>query len=390
MDLNGDGLVYIGLNDSKAYFDVNDDGWRERMAWVGAGDGLLVLDTQGDHTIDKWNEISFVSYMEGARTDLDGLRAFDSSGNGKLDRLDARWKEFGAWVDANANGVCETGEFKTLDDLRIVSIDLTSDQNLATPVFGVTELGQSKFTTADGKTHAVGDVVFAVDAHDRLPNRAPDSLAVLRSEPVQEAALQKTDFDANGEVGDVVFAVDAHERLPSRAPEELVLQSPESEQEAALQKTDLDANDEVGDAVFAVDAHDRLPSRSPDELVLQSPEPVQEAALQKTDLDAYHEVGDAVFAVDAHDRLPSRSPDELVLQSPEPGQAAGLQETNADSQLAEVIRQAMLFNQMVNTAIPSNKPPLCFVANEMLAQDWRQIEFQGAVDPFSASRVSAS
>jgi PIN domain nuclease of toxin-antitoxin system len=255
LDLNGDGLQYIGLDDSKAYFDVNDDGWRERMAWVGAGDGLLALDTQGDHTIDKWNEISFVSYKEGARSDLEGLQAFDSSGNGKLDRLDARWNEFGAWVDANANGVCETGEFKTLDELRIVSIDLTSDQQVASPVFGVTELGQSKFTTADGKTHAVGDVVFAVDAHDRLPSRVLDGLALQRPEPGQEAVLQKSD---------------------------------------------------------------------------------------------------------------------------------------ADRHLAEVIRQAMLFNQMVNTVIVSNEPPLSFVANELLTQDWRQIELQGAVDPFSAPRVSAS
>jgi hypothetical protein len=162
-------LQYIGLDDSKAYFDVNDDGWRERLAWVGAGDGLLALDTQGDHTIDKWNEISFVSYKEGAKTDLDGLQAFDSSGNGQLDRLDARWHEFGAWADANANGACETGEFKTLDELGIVSMNLSSDHQVSTPAHGVTEFGQSSFTTVDGKTHAVGDVAFEVDATQTFP-----------------------------------------------------------------------------------------------------------------------------------------------------------------------------------------------------------------------------
>jgi predicted RNA-binding protein with TRAM domain len=169
LDLNGDGIQYIGLDDSKVYFDINDDSWRERMAWVGGGDGLLALDLQGDQTIDKWNEISFVSYQESAQTDLEGLLAFDSSGNGKLDRLDARWHEFGAWVDANANGVCEAGEFRTLDDLEIVSIDLHSDHQVSMPANGVTEFGQSSFTMADGKIYSLGDVAFEVDLTQVLP-----------------------------------------------------------------------------------------------------------------------------------------------------------------------------------------------------------------------------
>ena len=255
LDLNGDGLQYIGLDDSKAYFDVNDDGWRERMAWVGAGDGLLALDTQGDHTIDKWNEISFVSYKEGAQTDLEGLQAFDSSGNGQLDRLDARWHEFGAWIDANTNGACETGEFKTLDDLGIASINLISDHQVTTPVHGVTELGQSSFTTVDGKTHAVGDVAFEVDATHKLPSVPHEGV-------VHEATTL----------------------APEIAP----------------------------------------------------------------------------------------------------------QMTAADMQLAEVIRQALLFNQMVNTASASNEPPLSFVSNELLTQDWVQPELHALVDAHATTGVRTS
>jgi PIN domain nuclease of toxin-antitoxin system len=255
LDLNGDGLQYIGLDDSKAYFDVNDDGWRERMAWVGAGDGLLALDTQGDHAIDKWNEISFVSYKEGAQTDLEGLQAFDSSGNGQLDRLDARWHEFGVWIDANANGACETGEFKTLDDLGIASINLISDHQVTTPVHGVTELGQSSFTTVDGKTHAVGDVAFEVDTTHTLPA--------------------------------VTHAGVAH---------------------------------------------------------------------------------------------------EVTTVVPE----ATSQMTAADMQLAEVIRQALLFNQMVNTASSTNEPPLSFVSNELLTQDWVQPELHALVDAHATTGVRTS
>ncbi len=169
LDLDGNGLSYVGIDDSKAYFDVNADGWRERMAWVGAGDGLLALDLDGDHRINKWNEISFVSYKEGAQTDLEGLQAFDSNHDGKLDRMDARWQQFGAWVDANGDGVCDVGEFKNLDDLRIASISLSSDHVQTDPAHGVTQLGQGSFSTVDGHTHSLGDVAFAADLTDRSP-----------------------------------------------------------------------------------------------------------------------------------------------------------------------------------------------------------------------------
>jgi len=184
LDLTGNGLHYIGLEDSKAYFDVNDDGWRERLAWVSADDALLARDIGGDRLIDRFDEISFVSYLAGARTDLEGLAAFDSNGNGLLDRLDACWQEFGAWEDANGDGVSAPGEFHTLDEIGITQIGLLGDHQIR-QVDGVTELGQSRFTWADGHTGAVGDVVFPVDETSRLPS-AP---TVVGTEPVTVSAV---------------------------------------------------------------------------------------------------------------------------------------------------------------------------------------------------------
>ncbi len=161
LDLDGNGLHYIGLDDSQAYFDVNSDGWREHLAWVSAGDALLVLDKGVDRAIDRFDEISFTSYLPGARTDLEGLVAFDSNGDGVLSRLDARWREFAVWQDADGNGASTPQEVITLDDIGIVQIDLTSDQQLRM-VDGVTEFGQTRFTWADGRTGAVGDVAFPI------------------------------------------------------------------------------------------------------------------------------------------------------------------------------------------------------------------------------------
>lgn len=181
LDLDGNGLQYVGLDDSQVYFDVNNDGWRERLAWVSAGDALLVRDIGADRVIDRFDEISFTSYLAGARTDLEGLVAFDSNRDGLLSRLDARWQEFGAWQDVNGDGVSAPGEFRGLDEIGIVQVGLTSDQQFR-QVDGVTEFGQSRFTWADGRTGAVGDVALPVDLADTLPAVTPAATPQLTPE----------------------------------------------------------------------------------------------------------------------------------------------------------------------------------------------------------------
>ncbi len=163
LDLDGNGLQFTGLDDSRAYFDINGDGWRDHMAWVAANDALLVLDSEGDRVIDQAGEISFVGYEPGASTDLEGLRAFDSNGDGRLDQLDQRWGEFGAWRDGDGDGVTDEGEFQTLDEAGIADIGLESDHQ-AQSLDDVVLFGQASFTRTDGSTGAVGDVMFRYEA----------------------------------------------------------------------------------------------------------------------------------------------------------------------------------------------------------------------------------
>ena len=175
LDVDGGGVQYLGLDDSRAGFDVDQQGGRERLAWVAAGDALLARDIGGDGIIDRSDEISFTGYLPGARTDLEGLAAFDSNANHMLDRGDNKWHEFGAWTDKNSNGISEAGEFRRLDDIGITQIELQSDQRVRQPAQGVTELGQSRMSWTDGHTSAVGDVVLAV---------APEAVAAPAVEPV--------------------------------------------------------------------------------------------------------------------------------------------------------------------------------------------------------------
>ncbi|WP_411884563.1 cadherin-like domain-containing protein [Polaromonas sp. YR568] len=169
LDLDGGGLQYLSLDESRANFDVDQKSGSEHLAWVAPADALLARDVGGDKLINRTDEISFTGYLPGAKTDLEGLAAFDSNNNHMLDRGDDKWNEFGAWQDKNSNGISETGEFKTLDEIGITQIELQSDQQVRQPAQGVTELGQSRMTWADGRTSAVGDVVFAVEQADHPP-----------------------------------------------------------------------------------------------------------------------------------------------------------------------------------------------------------------------------
>ena len=131
LDLNGDGIELIRRDRSAVTFDLDHDGYRERTAWVGRHDGMLVIDLAAngsagpDGKIDQDREIVFTRWSSTATSDMAALReVFDTNHNGMLDVGDARFSEFRIWIDANQNGRTDPGELKTLAELGIQSIDL--------------------------------------------------------------------------------------------------------------------------------------------------------------------------------------------------------------------------------------------------------------------------
>lgn len=164
-DLDGDGIELIDLSHSRARFDVDGDGVKERIGWVGRDDGILALDRNGNGRIDDFSEISFRQDFRGAGSDLEGLMAYDSDGDGFLTADDDRFSEFLVWRDRNGNGRSEKNELFTLDELGIVSIDLErSNRNALDPEADANQLlATSAFRTADGRDHLLGDVALFAD-----------------------------------------------------------------------------------------------------------------------------------------------------------------------------------------------------------------------------------
>src|SRR5262249_14323632 len=118
-DLDGDGFELTGYGRSNVLFDQDSDGSLDRSGWFSRGDGVLALDRNSDGAITTGSEISFVSDLPGAQSDLEGLSAYDTNGDRWLDQTDQRFGDFLVWRDANQDGVSQDDELFSLTDIGI-------------------------------------------------------------------------------------------------------------------------------------------------------------------------------------------------------------------------------------------------------------------------------
>uniref|UniRef100_B0SXS4 Outer membrane adhesin like protein n=1 Tax=Caulobacter sp. (strain K31) TaxID=366602 RepID=B0SXS4_CAUSK len=170
LDLGDDGISLVDLAHSPVVFDQDADGVVNHTGWVGPGDGLLVLDRNHNGLIDDGSEISFSTDEEDAVSDLEGLRAYDSNANGFFDSQDDQFSAFKVWLDADSDGVSQTGELRSLAELGITAINLTLTLNPnADPGADENHLyGTTQFVRADGTSGQLGDVMLAYQSAPKV------------------------------------------------------------------------------------------------------------------------------------------------------------------------------------------------------------------------------
>jgi VCBS repeat-containing protein len=205
LDLNHDRQINTSsLEDSQAYFDMDNSGTNERTGWISDGDGLLVVDENKDGKIDNIDELFGNSEVEGY-TEL--RNKFDSNDDNVIDNKDERFNELKVWID-NDDGISEDGELKTLSELNITSINLDNkDTSIET---NGNEIFKTSTFTQNGNEYLSGDLNFAVNNRDINMNRFKNDDGNFESD--YENFVLPT-LRGSGEVVDTTFAYESNDKL---------------------------------------------------------------------------------------------------------------------------------------------------------------------------------
>jgi Ca2+-binding RTX toxin-like protein len=154
LDLDGDGIERLTGDQSNAYFDLDVDGFREQTEWISGDDGFLAIDDNGNGVIDNNSEL-FGDYAHA--NGFVKLKGYDTNNDNVIDANDASYANLLIWQDANANGVTDAGELRTLAEAGISSINISHDMQL-----------RSTFQFTDGTTGVSQDLYFKPNQLDSV------------------------------------------------------------------------------------------------------------------------------------------------------------------------------------------------------------------------------
>lgn len=176
LDLDGNGIPTVGVTGG-AFFDYDGDGFAEQTGWVAPGDGMLVLDRNGDGIINNGSELI---------GSFQALANLDDNHDGKIDANDAAfvnlrvWRDLEHWNDDEGeginvgDGVSQPDELLTLSEAGIQSLSTASTATNALPSTDPnvnTETRKGSFTRIDGTASEIGEFLLKLDPTESLPQQ---------------------------------------------------------------------------------------------------------------------------------------------------------------------------------------------------------------------------
>ncbi|NGZ06664.1 MAG: hypothetical protein G8237_09940, partial [Magnetococcales bacterium] len=159
LDLDGDGIE-VTAADTIVVFDHDGDGVKAGTGWIRPDDGWLVLDRNGNGTIDSGGELFGVNTLKVdgqlARDGFDALRELDDNQDGRIDQQDGDFAALQIWRDLNQDGISQSAELTTLADHGIMAIGVSSIPVRIDLGSGNIQTAAGTFTYADGRTGNTG------------------------------------------------------------------------------------------------------------------------------------------------------------------------------------------------------------------------------------------
>ncbi len=210
LDLDRDGIETIGANGT-VLFDHDGDGVKTGTGWVGADDGLLVLDRNGNGQIDTGAELFGVdTVLANGQKASDGfaaLRDLDANGDGVFNAQDARFADVRVWRDLDQNGTSQAGELFTLQSLGITAINLNATAETIDLGNGNVQTATATYVLADGTTGATAGVGLGQTAANLELALNPFYRQFTDPIPLTEQASLLPQMQGSGRVRDLREAV---------------------------------------------------------------------------------------------------------------------------------------------------------------------------------------
>ncbi len=178
IDMDGDGIETTGA-DGSVLFDHNGDGVKTGTGWVSADDGFIVLDRNGNGTIDTGAELFGVDTVKAdgslATDGFDALSDLDSNGDAVFDAKDTEFANVKIWQDLDQDGISDPGELTSLTDAGIVSIDLNAESGNVNLGNGNVQSAAAVHLTVDGTEGTTANLDLA---HSPFYREFTDSIAL--------------------------------------------------------------------------------------------------------------------------------------------------------------------------------------------------------------------
>lgn len=197
IDLGEDDIDLTDIGNG-VYFDLDNNEFAEKTAWIGEEDGFLALDVNNNGVIDNGGELFGDRFLmpDGniSKTGSEALKSLDENSDNVINVEDTVFKNLCIWVDADHDGETDEGELLSLTEYGIESINLnfTSDGTVNTET-GTMIAESSIVSFSSDNTRKISEFWFPVNSADTTH----DGEATVGNVPNFEQALAD---DISGEL----------------------------------------------------------------------------------------------------------------------------------------------------------------------------------------------
>ncbi|MDO4719807.1 MAG: calcium-binding protein [Peptostreptococcaceae bacterium] len=185
LDLDGDGVETISV-DEGIHFDFGNDGFAEKSGWLSPDDGFLVMDRDGNGSIDSGEELfgdrTLLADGRYSASGYEALAELDTNKDGRVDAKDADFAKLQIWRDLNRDGRSTKNELFHLSDYQIEAIRTESQEVGQSDEKGNLKLREGEYLKSDGSSGIVSEYLFMMRNVETLPKEilpVPEEIAAL-------------------------------------------------------------------------------------------------------------------------------------------------------------------------------------------------------------------